>query len=393
VHARTLSVAPCTLNVSRDKDPSVIELFAMERMQSTWENLVDYDMSESGVRPLTMRELVEMGFDLDSFMDQPLGYSQSNGTIELREAIAAIYSGASVDHIEVTNGTSEANYLVALSQLRPGDDVAMEVPNYMQMPGVARSLGATVRPFRLVQQSGWEPDWDEFESAVTPKTKLLYLSNPNNPTGAVLSDAAMRRIVERCEATGTWILADEVYLGAEIDRPRTASFWGMGDRVIVTSGLSKAYGIPGVRIGWIVGPTALVAECWKQHDYLTIGPNKLSDRIARVAVQAANRERCYARTREILSYNLPIARTWVDGFGGRLTWREPQAGAIALLKYDADVPSLQIAERVRVNQSTLIVPGSHVGLEGHLRVWLGGKEPFLREGLRRIGEELKPLFD
>jgi aspartate/methionine/tyrosine aminotransferase len=371
----------------------MIEPFAMERMQSTWENLVDYDMSESGVRPLTMRELVEMGFDLDSFMDQPLGYSQSNGTIELREAIAAIYSGASVDHIEVTNGTSEANYLVALSQLRPGDDVAMELPNYMQMPGVARSLGATVRPFRLVQQSGWEPDWDQFERAVTPKTKLLYLSNPNNPTGAVLSDAAMRRIVERCEATGTWILADEVYLGAEIDRPRTASFWGMSDRVIVTSGLSKAYGIPGVRIGWIVGPTALVAECWTQHDYLTIGPNKLSDRIARVAVQAANRERCYARTREILSHNLPIARTWVDGFGGRLTWREPQAGAIALLKYDADVPSLQIAERVRVNQSTLIVPGSHVGLEGHLRVWLGGKEPFLREGLRRIGEELKPLFD
>jgi aspartate/methionine/tyrosine aminotransferase len=371
----------------------MIEPFAMERMQSTWENLVDYDMSESGVRPLTMRELVEMGFDLDTFMDQPLGYSQSNGTIELREAIAAIYSGASVDHIEVTNGTSEANYLVALSQLRPGDNVAMEVPNYMQMPGVARSLGATVRPFRLVQQSGWEPDWDEFERAVTPKTKLLYLSNPNNPTGAVLSDAAMRRIVERCEATGTWILADEVYLGAEIDRPRTASFWGMSDRVIVTSGLSKAYGIPGVRIGWIVGPTALVAECWTQHDYLTIGPNKLSDRIARVAVQAANRERCYARTREILSHNLPIARTWVDGFGGRLTWREPQAGAIALLKYDADVPSLQIAERVRVNQSTLIVPGSHVGLEGHLRVWLGGKEPFLREGLRRIGEELKPLVD
>jgi aspartate/methionine/tyrosine aminotransferase len=263
----------------------------------------------------------------------------------------------------------------------------------MQMPGVARSLGATVRPFRLVQASGWEPDWEEFERAVTLKTRLLYLSNPNNPTGAVLSDVAMRRIVERCETTGTWILADEVYLGAEIDRPRTASFWGMSDRVIVTSGLSKAYGIPGVRIGWIVGPTALVAECWTQHDYLTIGPNKLSDRIARVAVQAANRERCYSRTREILRHNLPIARAWVDGFAGRLSWREPDAGAIALLKYDADVPSLQIAERVRANQSTLIVPGFHVGLEGHLRVWLGGKEPFLREGLRRIGEELKPLFD
>lgn len=370
-----------------------LEIFAMERMQSTWENLVDYDMSESGVRPLTLRELVEMGFDLDAFMDVPLGYSQSNGTIELRERIAALYPGASVDHIEVTNGTSEANYLIALSQLRPGDHVAMEVPNYMQMPGVARSLGATVRTFQLRQDTGWEPDWDEFERAVTARTRLLYLSNPNNPTGAVLSDAAMRRIVERCETTGTWLLADEVYLGAEIDRPRTRSFWGMGSRVVVTSGLSKAYGIPGVRIGWMAGDPGLVAACWSQHDYITIGPNKMSDRIARIAVEPANRERCYARTRDILRHNLPIAREWIASFGERLSWREPQAGAIALIKYAGSTPSLDVAERVRMRQSTLIVPGSHVGLEGYVRVWLGGKEEFLREGLARIARELTGLPD
>ena len=363
-----------------------IEPFAMERMQSTWENIVDYDMSESGVRPLTLRELTSMGFDLEAFLDQPLGYSQSNGTIELRELIAAGYPGATIDHIEVTNGTSEANYLIALSQLRPGDTVAMELPNYMQMPGVARSLGATVTPFRLRQDAGWEPDWTEFERAVTPATRLLYLSNPNNPTGGVLSDAAMARIVQRCEQTGTLIVADEVYLGAEIDRPRTRSFWGMSDRVIVTSGLSKAYGIPGVRIGWLVASPAIAGECWTQHDYLTIGPNKMSDRLARVAVEPQNRERCYSRTREILRHNLPIAREWIAGFGGRLTWREPQAGAIALVKYAADIGSLELAERVRVNQSTLIVPGIHVGLEGYLRIWLGGREEFLREGLRRIGQ-------
>jgi aspartate/methionine/tyrosine aminotransferase len=370
-----------------------IELFAMERMQSTWENLVEYDLSESGVRPLTLRELVEMGFDLDAFLDQPLGYSQSNGTIELREQLTAIYPGTTIDQIEVTNGTSEANYVVALALLRPGDDVAMEVPNYMQIPGVARSLGATVRTFSLEQERDWEPDWNEFERAVTPRTRLLYLSNPNNPTGSILSDAAMRRIVERCESTGTWILADEVYLGAEIAGERTRSFWGMSDRVIVTSGLSKAYGIPGVRIGWIVGPRDFVAECWSQHDYLTIGPNKLSDRLARVAVQPANRERCYSRTRELLTRNLPIVRDWLAEFGGRLTWRAPRAGAIALAKYDSSVPSVSLVERVRVNQSTLIVAGTHVGLEGYLRIWLGGREEFLREGLRRVGAELRPLFD
>src|SRR3982751_7135151 len=104
-----------------------IETFAMERMQSTWENLVDYDMSESGVRPLTLRELTAMGFDLESFLDVPLGYSQSNGTIELREAIAALYPGATVDDVEVTNGTSDANYLIALAEARMGDVVAMQV--------------------------------------------------------------------------------------------------------------------------------------------------------------------------------------------------------------------------------------------------------------------------
>ena len=370
-----------------------IETFEMERMQSTWENLVDYDMSESGVRPLTLRELTAMGFDLESFLDVPLGYSQSNGTIELRERIVAIYPGATVDHLEVTNGTSEANYLIALSQVQAGDVVAIQVPNYMQMWGVARSLGADVRTFTLRTEHAWEPDWDEFERAVTPKTRLVYLSNPNNPTGSVLSDAAMRRIVDRCQQTGTWLLSDEVYLGAEITAPRTKSFWGMGDRVIVTSGLSKAYGIPGVRIGWIVGPTQLVADCWSQHDYITIGPNKMSDRLARVAVEAKNREQCYGRTGAILRHNLPIAREWAAAFGDRLQWTPPAAGAIALMKYASDIPSLAIAERVRVNQNTLIVPGTHVGIEGHLRIWLGGREEYLREGLRRIGTELKALFD
>ena len=128
----------------------------MERMQSTWENLVEMDLSESGIRPVTLRELAGMGLDLDSILDMPLGYSQSNGTIALREELARGYPGASAEHIEVTNGTSEANYLLALALLRPGDEVAFEVPNYMQLGGVPESLGATVKPFRLRIDQDWE---------------------------------------------------------------------------------------------------------------------------------------------------------------------------------------------------------------------------------------------
>jgi aspartate/methionine/tyrosine aminotransferase len=365
--------------------------FEMERMQSTWENLVQYDMSESGVRPVTMRELVEMGLDLDAALDTPLGYSQSNGTVPLREHLAAIYPGSTVGHIEVTNGTSEANYLVALSVLEPGDEMAMEIPNYMQLRGVPHSLQAPVRTFRLRPERQWEPDWDEFERAVNPRTRLLYLSNPNNPSGAVLSEAGMRRIVRRCEEMNTWLLADEVYLGAELAGERTRSFWGMSEKVIVTSGLSKAYGIPGVRIGWMVGPPPLVEVCWSQHDYLTIGPNKLSDMVARVAVRAGNREKLYLGTRAILGANLPIVESWAAGFGGLLEFNRPRAGAMTLVRYRADVPSIELAERIRIQQSTLVVPGTHVGLEGFLRIWFGGRQEYIAEGLRRIGTVLSTL--
>ncbi len=359
----------------------------MERMQSTWENLVDYDMSESGIRAITLRELIDLGFDLERMLDTPLGYSQSNGTLALREKLAALYPGAAVDNIEVTNGTSEANYLLALSQLRAGDRFALQLPNYMQLWGVPRSVGAEVDVFHLRPhaQLGWQIDWTEFERAVAPGTKLVYITNPNNPTGSVLSEADMHRIVRRCEAVGAFLIADEVYQGAELAGPLTPSFWGMSDRVIVTSGLSKAYGIPGVRIGWIVGPADVIEQCWTQHDYLTIGPNKISDAIATVAVEPRVRRQLYDRTRAILEENQPVVDEWIASHDGFLTSIRPAAAAMAFVRYAAEVPSELVADWLRTNESTLIVPGSHLGLEGHLRIWTGGRPEFLREGLRRIG--------
>lgn len=370
-----------------------IETFEMERMQSTWENVVEMDLSESGVRPVSLNELAGMGLDLDFVLNTPLGYSQSNGTIPLRERLAALYPGSTADHFEVTNGTSEANFLLALTLLREGDEVAFEVPNYMQFGGIPGSLGAPVRRFNLRLDHDWEPDWDEFDRAVTGKTRIVYVSNPNNPTGSILSTAAMKRIVGRVDQVGAWLVADEVYLGAEIHCERARSFWGMSDRVIVTSGLSKAYGIPGVRIGWIAAPKEVVAETWGQHDYLTIGPNKISDAVAYVAVEPANREKLYARTRGILQQNLQIIRDWVAGFRGFLEFREPQAGALCLVRYHSNTPSRELCERIRVNQSVLIVPGVQLGVEGFMRIWIGAKPEFLAEGLRRIGEELKREMD
>jgi len=370
----------------------MIETFLMERMQSTYENFVDFDLSESGVRPVTLREMVAYGFDLDALMDAPLGYSQSNGTIELREKIAAMYPGATIDHVEVTNGTSEANYILALTLIRAGDVVALQVPNYLQLWGVPRSLGATVERFELARvDDSWEVDWEAFEKAVTPKTRFVYITNPNNPTGAVLSRKAMERIVKRVDEMGAYLIADEVYQGAELEGDRTPSFWGMSDRVIVTSGLSKAYGIPGVRIGWMVGPPEIIASCWTQHDYITICPNKISDHIARVAVSPDVRTKLYARTRGVLRENLPTLQAWAAEFGDFFEFTPPQAGAIVFMKYSSDAKSIPLAERILKEQSTLIVPGLHFGLEGYMRVWLGSKPEYLRAGLARLRTGLAPL--
>jgi aspartate/methionine/tyrosine aminotransferase len=368
-----------------------MNIFEMERMQSTWENRVEFDMSESGIRAICLRELEEMGFDLKTVLNMPLGYSQSNGTLELRERLAALYPGAGMDGIEVTNGTSEANYLIALATLQAGDVAALEVPNYMQLMGIPPALGAEVRTFRLRFDLAWEPDWEEFERAVPHGTRLVYLSNPNNPTGAVLSLKAMRRIVERCDAVGAWLLADEVYIGSERERERTPSFWGMGEKVIVTSGLSKAYGIPGIRIGWLVAPPSLTADCWAQHDYLTIGPNKLSDILARTAVRSGNRERLYARTRNILRRNYPAMTEWLSGFEDIFEVNPHEAGAFRFIRLKRDFSDLELARRVLENQSTLIVPGRHLGMPGFLRVWMGASPHFQAEGLRRIGKEIRAI--
>jgi len=368
-----------------------IELFEMERFQSTWEKIVDYDLAESGILPVTVRELTKLGFELDSVLDLSLGYNQTNGTPQLRQLIAQSYPGATAEQVLVTNGTSEANFLAALSQLRAGDEFAFEMPNYMQLRGLARSLGAQVNEFRLRRQQDWQLDWDEFERAVNPNTRLVYLTNPNNPTGTVLSPAARERIVARCEEVDAYLISDEVYLGAEIDRDRTESFWGTSDKVIVTSGLSKAYGLPGLRIGWIVASEDLVHDCWTQHDYTTIASSRLSDIMACVAVEPANRDQLFDRTRRILQENWRVMRDWIDSFDGLLSCDPPAAGAMCLVKYQSDLPSQQLAQRILKNQSTLVVPGHYLGLEGYLRIWFGARPEYLSAGLRRLGIELKQL--
>jgi hypothetical protein len=369
-----------------------LEPFELERIQSTWEHVVDYNLSESGVHPLSFAELTagDPGA-LSRLANQELGYSQTNGTVALRERIAALYPGATPDHILVTNGTSEANFVTTWSLLEADDEMVLMLPNYMQIWGIARGIRGQVKPFYLREEQAWSPDLDQLRRAVTAQTRLIAVCNPNNPTGAILAEAAQQAILEIASRVGAWLLADEVYLGAERDEARTKSFWGSYEKVIVTNGLSKAYGLPGLRLGWIVAPPAIAARLWSYRDYTTIAPGNLSDQIAQLALVPETRERILARTRDMLRANYPVLAAWLRDHAETFTFTEPHAGAIAFLRYHLDINSTELTEKLRRDHSVLIVPGDHFGLDQHLRIGYGSKIEYLQAGLERVHDLLLKL--
>ena len=368
-----------------------LEQFQMERMQSTWENIVKYNLSESGVHPVKIGDLIPEAAQRESLLNVELGYGQSNGTPELRTLIASMYPGSTQSNVMVTNGTSEANFLVSWLLTEPGDEAVMMAPNYMQLWGLLRGFGAEVKSFNLVEELNWAPDLDQLETVLSTKTKLIAICNPNNPTGAVLTENEMSRIVEAAARVGAWIVADEVYLGAELDGDTTPSFWGRYDKVIITSGLSKAYGLPGLRIGWIVSTPDLAAKAWAYHDYTTIGPSSASDLLARVALVPENRVKLIARTRKIINDNYPVLLEWIGRHGNLFSLVDPKAGAIAYLRYNLDMNSLELVNRLREQKSVLIVPGDHFFMDRYLRIGFGSNPDYLREGLALISECISGL--
>jgi aspartate/methionine/tyrosine aminotransferase len=367
-----------------------VETFEMERFQSIWENRVAHNLSESGVHPMSLEELLGPE-EREALLRQRLVYVQTNGTPALREAIARLYPGATADNVVVGNGTAEANYVAVWRLVEPGDEVVMMLPNYMQIWGVVRGQGATVVPWRLREERGWAPDLDELRAIVTPRTRLIAVCNPNNPTGSILGEDAMQAIVEVAQRHGTWLLSDEVYRGAELDGRESPTFWGRYDRVLVACGLSKAYGLPGLRIGWVAGPAPTIAELWARKDYLSIAPGALSDVLARKAVSADTRPRILARTRGIVNGNLPVLQRWMQAQGAGFRLVPPRAGAIAYARYSWPINSTRLMERLRDEQSVLVVPGDQFGMDGFLRIGLGNEPEDLGAGLERIGRVLASL--
>jgi aspartate/methionine/tyrosine aminotransferase len=366
-------------------DVFVFQPFEMERMMSKWENVVAYNLSESGVHPLTVRELLEDPSAVEELLDTELNYPQTNGIPQLRERIAALYPGATPENVLVTVGCAEANFITLQTLLTPGDEMVVMLPNYMQIWGIGHNYGYRVKSFHLVEEQGWAADLDELERVVSEKTRLIAVCNPNNPTGYILTPKEMDSIVAAAEGVGAWLLADEVYSGAErLTDSQTPSFWGRYDRVLAMNSLSKAYGLPGLRTGWVVGPAETVDEIWARHEYTTISATTLANKLAALALSPQVRPRLIQRTRDYIRRGFPMLEDWLERHAGTFTLVPPQAAAIAFVRYHLVVNSTELVERLMREKSVLIVPGDHFGLDQHLRISFGLPHDYLRPALERV---------
>jgi len=246
------------------------------------------------------------------------------------------------------------------------------IPNYMPAWGVGRAYAGGVDTFKLIMkkeadQYRWVLDLEGLKRAVTPKTNVILVTNPNNPTGAVLTADEMDAVVDVARKAGAWLVVDEIYRGAEVQGGTSPTFWGRYDKVVITSGLSKAFGLPGLRIGWAVAPPKLIEELWI-HDYLTLTPSLLSDRLGTIAMEPQRRESLLARTRNIIRRNLPPIEEWFLKHDDIFTYTRPQAGAITYCEYKLPIESTELINRLRIEQSVLLTPGDQHGLDKGFQV-------------------------
>jgi len=367
-----------------------IEIFELERTQSQWENRVKYNLTESGIHPYSLNEILDKE-EIKDLLSLRLGYGQTNGSIELREAISRLYPGTDLDNVLVTNGSAEANFITIWTNLEPGDELILMLPNYMQIWGIARSFGVTVKPFYLREDLNWGPDLDELKSLISPRTKMIAVCNPNNPTGAVLSKEEMKEIVHIAMEAGAWIYSDEVYCGAELNGEETPSFFGLYDKVIVCCGLSKAYALPGLRLGWLVGPKETIEKSWASHDYTSIASGILSNHVAALVLQPERRKKVLNRNRKILKKNLVELEKWIDKHKTLFNLIPPKAGGIAFPRYSLEINSTELATKLMKEKSVFIVAGDLFGMDHYLRIGIGSEKNYFLAGLSLFDETLQEI--
>lgn len=367
-----------------------IDLFQLERNQSLFENEVEYNLSDSGVHPCTLRELLN-DREIEQLLNTSLGYGYTEGTPQLRQAVSQWYPSANPDNVLITHGASEANLIATASILSPGDELIFVIPNFMQIWGLARSIGVTVKTISLQEEKGWQLDLDELRGLITPQTKAIAFSNPNNPTGTVFSQETMAGLIAIATEADLYLLSDEIYRGAELNGAETPTFYGIYQKAIVVSGVAKSLAQPGLRIGWLVAEESLIHNAMSRQDYTTIGTGVLNQLIAEKILQPEMRRKLLDRSHRILTQNLATMNTWVDRHSDLMNYNPPQAGGMAFIRYSLAMNSSELSKQLRDKQSVFVVAGDWFGLDNYIRIFIGANKNYLTEALSRIDRFLHTL--
>lgn len=368
--------------------------FGVEMWMNAYENDCTHNLAETCVCSLTVEELLALSGRREETLEQlvqtRLTYGDIEGSPRLRGAVAGLYRGIAPEQVTITNGAIGANALTMLTLVEPGDRVISVLPTYQQHYSIPESIGAAVDILQLREENGWLPDPEELRELVKKaggRVRLININNPNNPTGSVMEEPLLRELVEIARSAGAWLLCDEVYRGlCHQGDPYTVSVADLYEKGISTGSMSKVYSLAGLRLGWIAGPRELTQRLNRQRDYHVISVGRLDDLLASVALES--REAISARNLAICREGGRLLEEFVAG-QRHISYIKPKGGTTALLRYDLPMESAELCRRLQSETGVMLLPGSALDMEGHLRIGYCNNPAITKAGLERFGRWLE----
>ena len=368
-----------------------IEPFEVEIWMNEWETRCTYNLAETCVASITINELLALSgrdeADLFELLSMKLTYGDIEGSDRLRAAISKLYANTSIADITITHGTIAANMLVHKGLVERGDHVVSIIPTYQQHYSIPRSIEANVATLSLEASDGFLPDLDRLRSMVTLETKLIALTNPNNPTGALIERPMLEAIAEVADSAGAYLLCDEVYRGTgQVGDGMVPSIVDIYHRGISTAGMSKVFSLAGLRVGWVVAPKELTEKIMIHRDYDTISVGMINDHFAAIALE--NASKVLARSQAITRENLAILDRWITN-EPRVDWVKPRAGTTAMLKLDIPMSSREFCIDLLEKTGVMLTPGDAFDMEGYVRIGYANEREILEAGLSEMSAYLK----
>ena len=368
-----------------------IEPFEVEIWMNEWETRCTYNLAETCVASITINELLALSgrdeADLYEILSMKLTYGDIEGSDRLRAAISKLYANTAIADITITHGTIAANMLVHKGLVERGDHVVSIIPTYQQHYSIPRSIEANVATLSLEASDGFLPDLDRLRSMVTLETKLIALTNPNNPTGALIERPMLEAIAEVADSVGAYLLCDEVYRGTgQVGDGMVPSIVDIYHRGISTAGMSKVFSLAGLRVGWVVAPNELTEKIMIHRDYDTISVGMINDHFSAIALENAGK--VLARSQAITRENLAILDSWITN-EPRVDWVKPRAGTTAMLKLDIPMSSREFCIDLLEKTGVMLTPGDAFDMEGYVRIGYANEREILEAGLSEMSAYLK----